>query len=129
MVLLAGKMRSKTHLIFTHSMEISLISSESFDGVVKCGLTSPWLELEKHYKRGTLKSIGISNFSIKQLEALYEQAEIKPMNLQIELHIYHRRREIVDLCKKLNISVTSYATLGSPGRFEDFRKLNPNRGE
>lgn len=87
-----------------------------------------WRELEKHYKRGTLKSIGISNFSIKQLQSLYDQAEIKPMNLQIELHIYHRRREIVDLCRKLNISITSYATLGSPGRFEDFRKLNPNRG-
>lgn len=77
-----------------------------------------WHELEKHYKRGTLKSIGVSNFSIKQLQDLYDQAEIKPQNLQIELHIYHRRREIVDLCRKLGISITSYATLGSPGRLE-----------
>jgi methyl coenzyme M reductase gamma subunit len=30
------------------------------------------------------------------------------------LHIYHRQRELVDLCRKLNISVTSFATLGSP---------------
>jgi aldehyde reductase len=41
--------------------------------------------------------------------------------------MYHRRRELVDLCRKLNISVTSYGTLGSPGRFEDFHKLDPNR--
>jgi len=86
-----------------------------------------WRELEKHYNKGTLKSIGISNFSIKQLQDLYDQATVKPQNLQIELHVYHRRREIVDLCRKLNISVTSYATLGSPGRLEDFRKLDPTR--
>ncbi|KAI6214325.1 Aldo-ket-red domain-containing protein [Aphelenchoides besseyi] len=75
-----------------------------------------WRELEHHYKAGTLKSIGVSNFTAKQLQELYDQAEVKPMNLQIELHIYHRRRDLVELCKKLNISITSYATLVDPNR-------------
>ncbi|KAI6183502.1 alcohol dehydrogenase [Aphelenchoides bicaudatus] len=73
-----------------------------------------WRVLEKLYKEGKAKSIGISNFSPKQTQALYDQAEIKPHNTQVELHIYHRQRELVELCKKLNISVTSFATLGSP---------------
>jgi len=74
-----------------------------------------WRVLEKLYKEKKARSIGISNFSPKQTQALYDQAEIKPHNTQVELHIYHRQRELVDLCKKLRISVTSFATLGSPG--------------
>ena len=42
-----------------------------------------WKVLEKYYKEGKLKSIGISNFSPKQIQELYDQAEIKPMNLQV----------------------------------------------
>ncbi|KAI6232911.1 Aldo-ket-red domain-containing protein [Aphelenchoides fujianensis] len=81
------------------------------------------------YKAGKIHSLGISNFSAKQTQALYDQAEIKPHNIQatsfqffhnpllelkVELHIYHRQRELVALCKKLDITVTSYASLGSP---------------
>lgn len=80
----------------------------------------PWLDtwrvLEKYYKSGVLKSIGVSNFNAKQLQDLYEKAEIKPMNLQIELHVLWPQNEMLDLCKKLNMTVTSYSTLGSPGR-------------
>jgi len=75
-----------------------------------------WKVLEKYYKEGKLKSIGISNFSPKQIQELYDQAEIKPMNLQVECHIYFPQHELHDLCKKLNITMTSYATMGSPGR-------------
>jgi len=74
-----------------------------------------WRFFEKEYKAGTLKSIGISNFNQKQLQDLYDQAEVKPQNLQIELHILHPQNEMVALCNKLNITVTSYGTLGSPG--------------
>jgi aldehyde reductase len=42
-----------------------------------------WRVLEKLYKKGKAKSIGISNFSPKQTQALYDQAEIKPQNTQV----------------------------------------------
>jgi len=78
-------------------------------------LIDTWRFLEKHYKAGTLKSIGVSNFNAKQIQDIYDQAEVKPQNLQVELHILHPQNELVDLCKKLNITVTSYGPLGSPG--------------
>ncbi|KAK6011412.1 oxidoreductase, aldo/keto reductase family protein, partial [Ostertagia ostertagi] len=37
-------------------------------------------------------------------------------NLQVELHLYWPQHELHEICKKHNISLTSYATLGSPGR-------------
>ncbi|KAI6183059.1 alcohol dehydrogenase [Aphelenchoides bicaudatus] len=75
-----------------------------------------WRVLEKYYKLGKLKCIGVSNFNRQQLLALYEQAEIKPQNLQIEANILHQNKDIIDLCHQMNITVTGYCTLGSPRR-------------
>lgn len=38
--------------------------------------------------------------------------------IQVELHLLHPQNELVDLCKKLNIVVTSYGSLGSPGSID-----------
>ncbi|CAD5208595.1 unnamed protein product [Bursaphelenchus xylophilus] len=81
-----------------------------------------WRVFERYYRMGVLKAIGVSNFRCDQLQNLYDLASIKPQNLQIELHIHHRRRNLIELCRKLKIVVSSYATLGSPGRLEGFRK-------
>ncbi|CAD5205756.1 unnamed protein product [Bursaphelenchus okinawaensis] len=81
-----------------------------------------WRMFERYYKMGILKAIGVSNFRADQLLDLHKKAEIKPQNLQIELHIHHRRRDLIALCRELDIVVSSYATLGSPGRLEGFRK-------
>ncbi|CAI5453153.1 unnamed protein product [Caenorhabditis angaria] len=75
-----------------------------------------WRELEKLYHSGKLRALGVSNFSAKQLQALYDAAEVKPTNLQVELHIYWPQEELRTLCNKLNMTLTAYAPLGSPGR-------------
>jgi diketogulonate reductase-like aldo/keto reductase len=36
--------------------------------------------------------------------------------LKVEAHIHWPQYELHDLCKKLNISFTAYAPIGSPGR-------------
>jgi diketogulonate reductase-like aldo/keto reductase len=59
--------------------------------------------LEKFYKLGKLKSIGVSNFNRQQLIALYEKAEIKPQNLQIEVNILNQNTDMIDLCKKMQV--------------------------
>ncbi|CAB3396790.1 unnamed protein product [Caenorhabditis bovis] len=75
-----------------------------------------WREMEKLYHEKKLRALGISNFNAKQIQDLYDAAEVKPANLQVELHIYWPQFELRELCKKLNITVTAYAPLGSPGR-------------
>uniref|UniRef100_A0A915D1V2 NADP-dependent oxidoreductase domain-containing protein n=1 Tax=Ditylenchus dipsaci TaxID=166011 RepID=A0A915D1V2_9BILA len=69
-------------------------------------LIDTWRFFEQEYKAGTLKWVGISNFNQHQIQELYDQ---------VELHILHPQNELVNFCKKLDISLTSYSTLGSPG--------------
>lgn len=71
--------------------------------------------MEKQVDAGRTRAIGLSNFNIKQIQRILDNARIPPANLQVELHVYHQQRELVEFCKKNNIVVTAYAPLGSPG--------------
>lgn len=71
--------------------------------------------MEEQVAAGRAKTIGVSNFNERQLENVVKQANIKPANLQIELHLYHQQNDIVNYCKESGISVTAYSPLGSPG--------------
>ncbi|VDO64784.1 unnamed protein product, partial [Onchocerca flexuosa] len=75
-----------------------------------------WKVLEDLYKKGILKAIGLSNFNEEQIQNILDHATVKPHNLQVETHLYWPQKELHELCKKNNITMTSYATLGSPGR-------------
>uniref|UniRef100_A0A7I4Y0C3 Aldo keto reductase domain containing protein n=2 Tax=Haemonchus contortus TaxID=6289 RepID=A0A7I4Y0C3_HAECO len=75
-----------------------------------------WRGLERVYKRGLTRAIGVSNYSGKQIERVQKTAKIPIHNCQVELHVYWPQHELHDICKRYNIALTSYATLGSPGR-------------
>lgn len=64
---------------------------------------------------GRARTIGLSNFNIRQISRILENARLPPTNLQIELHAYHQQKELVDFCQKNKIVVTAYSPLGSPG--------------
>lgn len=46
-------------------------------------LIDTWRGMEKIYRSGAAKAIGVSNFNAKQIQEVYNQAEIKPVNLQV----------------------------------------------
>uniref|UniRef100_A0A914UPA6 NADP-dependent oxidoreductase domain-containing protein n=1 Tax=Plectus sambesii TaxID=2011161 RepID=A0A914UPA6_9BILA len=79
-------------------------------------IVDTWHAMEGVCKKGLTKAIGLSNFSAKQIQRIYDNATIKPDNLQVEAHIHFPQHELHDLCKKLNMSFTAYGPIGSPGR-------------
>ncbi|MDM1137573.1 MULTISPECIES: aldo/keto reductase [unclassified Empedobacter] len=72
-----------------------------------------WQAFEEIYKSGKAKAIGVSNFNINHLEALFETAEIKPMVNQIEIHPGHSQPELVDFCRQNDLLVEAWSPLGS----------------
>ena len=71
------------------------------------------------------KSIGVSNFNIRQLKKLLEEAEIPPAVNQVELHPYLQQHELVNFCKDNNIHVTAYSPLGSPNPRPSLNDTDP----
>ena len=69
-------------------------------------------DLEKAYEEGKVKNIGISNFEDKKLEELCEQAKIKPVLNQVELHPYFQQNELRKRMEKYNCKIEAWAPLG-----------------
>ena len=47
-------------------------------------------QMEKAYKEGKVRAIGLSNFKKEQIEEILSLCEVKPTILQTELHPYHQ---------------------------------------
>lgn len=79
-----------------------------------------WKGMEQLYNEGLVKSIGVSNFDISQIEALKEKGStILPMVNQIEIHPGFNQMEVIDYCKQNNIIVQGWSPLGSGDVFEN----------
>jgi aldehyde reductase len=75
-----------------------------------------WKAMEEQVDAGLTKSIGISNYTPKQIERIMKVARIPPANHQIEVHAYFQNKEWIEASHKHNITVCAYGPLGSPGR-------------
>ncbi len=70
-----------------------------------------WKALEEAYMAGKVKSIGVSNFLIDDLENLLEDCRVKPMVNQIKLHIGETPSPLVAFCKQQDILVEAYSPI------------------
>lgn len=71
-----------------------------------------YTQLEKAYKEGKIKAIGISNFEGKYIEELLEKCEIKPQVIQVEAHPYFTQDELRKILDKEDIKLMSWYPLG-----------------
>ncbi len=69
-------------------------------------------QLEKAYKEGKAKTIGISNFEGKYIEELEQQWEIAPQFIQVEAHPYFTQQELRKTLDKYGIRLMSWYPLG-----------------
>ena len=69
-------------------------------------------QLEKAYKEGKAKSIGISNFEGKYIEELQTKWEIVPQFIQVEAHPYFTQKELRKILDKYDIKLMSWYPLG-----------------
>lgn len=70
-----------------------------------------WHVLEKLQASGVVKSIGVSNFSVHDLELLKECSDIVPAVNQVELHPLFQTPELVSYCQSSGIALQAYAPL------------------
>lgn len=71
-----------------------------------------WRALEKLYRDGRVRAIGVSNFKPHHLQTLMEHSEEKPVINQVELHPYFQQKELREFCKQHDIVVEAWSPLG-----------------
>lgn len=68
--------------------------------------------MEKAYREGKVKAIGLSNFTVEQIKEILNVCEIKPTVLQTELHPYHQENELKAFLGENGIAPQSWYPLG-----------------
>lgn len=68
--------------------------------------------MEKAYKEGKVRAIGLSNFTAEQIKEVLEKCEIKPAVLQTEVHPYSQEKELKEFLAKENIYIQAWYPLG-----------------
>ena len=69
-------------------------------------------QMEKAYKEGKVRAIGLSNFNQAQIDEILTFCEIKPTVLQTELHPYHQEPELKAFLKENGIVPQAWYPLG-----------------
>ncbi len=70
-----------------------------------------WKALEKLYREGHVRAIGVSNFQIHHLEDLISKNELVPMVNQIEYHPRLTQKELHEYCSDHNIMLEAWSPL------------------
>ena len=69
-------------------------------------------QMEKAYKAGKVRAIGLSNFNKEQVEEILSACEVKPTVLQTELHPYHQEPELKAFLRENGIVPQAWYPLG-----------------
>lgn len=78
---------------------------------VKDKYIETWKALEKLYKDGLVKAIGVSNFQTHHLDTVMTQCEIKPMVNQVEFHPYLSQPQLRTFCEQNHIQLQAWSPL------------------
>ena len=68
--------------------------------------------MEKAYKEGKVKAIGLSNFSAEQIREILNVCEVKPAVLQTEVHPYSQEKALKAFLAKEGIVIQAWYPLG-----------------
>lgn len=69
-------------------------------------------KIEKAYKDGKVRAIGLSNFTKEQIEEILSICEVKPVVLQTELHPYNQEAELKAFLKENGMVAQAWYPLG-----------------
>jgi L-glyceraldehyde reductase len=76
-------------------------------------LVDTWKAMLALCSTGKVKAVGVSNFTIQQLEAISKATGENPAVNQIEAHPLLPQDDLVEYCKKEGIHLTAYSPLGN----------------
>ena len=83
------------------------------------GPTWAWPGMEQARERGYTRSIGVSNFSTRELEQVVAIAATPPVINQVQFSPFEYRRSLLAACEAHNLAVEAYSPLGTGRHLSD----------
>ena len=74
--------------------------------------TAGYRLMEKAYKEGKVRAIGLSNFNEEKKKEILDICEIKPAVLQTEIHPYDQEKELKEFLKQTGMAIQAWYPLG-----------------
>ena len=69
-------------------------------------------QMEKAYREGKVRAIGLSNFNVDQIKEILDVCEVRPAVLQTEVHPYSQEKELKTFLAKEGIVIQAWYPLG-----------------
>jgi diketogulonate reductase-like aldo/keto reductase len=77
------------------------------------GPTWAWPGMEDAQRKGYARSIGVSNFSVSELEQVTAIATIAPVVNQVQFSPFVYRRALLEACTARDVALVAYSPLGT----------------
>ena len=71
--------------------------------------------MEQFVKEGKIRSIGLSNWYVEELESFLPQVNITPALVQNEIHPYYQENDVIPFIQEKGIVVQGWYPLGGRG--------------
>lgn len=85
------------------------------------GPTWAWPAMERARDRGYARSIGVSNFSVGELDELLAIAATRPVVDQVQFSPLKHRRKLLEACERHDVALEAYSPLGTGRHLADER--------
>ena len=83
------------------------------------GPTWAWPGMEQAREHGYARSIGISNFSLAELDQLLAIANTRPVLNQVQFSPFEYRRALLEGCEQRGLALEAYSPLGTGRHLDD----------
>jgi diketogulonate reductase-like aldo/keto reductase len=83
------------------------------------GPTWAWAGMEKALERGHTRAIGVSNFSIEEVDELLAVADARPVMNQVQFSAFEYRAGLLAACRERGLEITAYSSLGTGRHLDD----------
>jgi len=83
------------------------------------GPTWAWPGMERARELGYARSIGVSNFSVGELEEVMAAANTPPVVNQVQFSAFEYRRRLLEACEQRGVTLEAYSPLGTGRHLAD----------
>ena len=83
------------------------------------GPTWAWDGMQRAQRNGYARSIGVSNFSAEEMDALFGVADVPPVVNQVQFSPFEFRRSLQESCAARGVTLEAYSPLGTGSHLDD----------